>query len=89
MNWEFFNIYKFKIHYFSQMIKVVIIGSGNVAQHLIKALAASKEIDLVQAFARTPSHLKHLLPTDKITSDYQKIAEADLYIISVSDNAIA
>ena len=71
------------------MIKVAIIGSGNVAQHLIKALVASKEIDLVQAFARTPSHLTHLLPKEKITSDYQKIIEADLYIISVSDNAIA
>ena len=71
------------------MIKVAIIGSGNVAQHLIKALVASKEIDLVQAFARTPSHLTHLLPKEKITSDYQKIVEADLYIISVSDNAIA
>ena len=89
MNWEFFSINKFKIHYFSQMIKVVIIGSGNVAQHLIKALVTSKEIELVQAFARTPSHLTHLLPKDKITSDYQKIIEADLYIISVSDNAIA
>ena len=89
MNWEFFSINKFKIHYFSQMIKVVIIGSGNVAQHLIKALVAAKEIDLVQAFARTPSHLTHLLPKEKITSDYQKIIEADLYIISVSDNAIA
>jgi predicted short-subunit dehydrogenase-like oxidoreductase (DUF2520 family) len=71
------------------MIKVVLIGSGNVAQHLIQVLLQSKDVDLVQAFARNPSHLSHLLPSTKITTNYQKIAEADLYIISVSDNAIA
>ncbi|HBD26053.1 Rossmann-like and DUF2520 domain-containing protein [Flavobacterium sp.] len=71
------------------MIKVVLIGSGNVAQHLIQVLLQDKNVDLVQAFARNPIHLLHLLPSTKITSDYQKITEADLYIISVSDNAIA
>ena len=71
------------------MIKVVLIGSGNVAQHLIQVLLQSKDVDLVQAFARNPSHLSHLLPSTKITTDYQKIAKVDLYIISVSDNAIA
>jgi len=71
------------------MIKVVVIGSGNVAQHLIQVLLKTENTDLVQVFARTPSHLSHLLHRNKITSDYQKITEADLYIISVSDNAIA
>lgn len=71
------------------MIKVVVIGSGNVAQHLIQVMLQAKNIDLIQAFARTQSHLSDLLPAHKITSDYQKITEADLYIISVSDNAIA
>lgn len=71
------------------MIKVVLIGSGNVAQHLIQVLLKAKNVDLLQAFARNPSHLSHLLPEEKITADYHKIIEADLYIISVSDNAIA
>ena len=71
------------------MIKVVVIGSGNVAQHLIQVMLQAKNIDLIQAFARNLSHLSDLLPAHKITSDYQKIEEADLYIISVSDNAIA
>lgn len=71
------------------MIKVVLIGSGNVAQHLIQVLLQTKEVSLVQAFARNSSHLLHLLPDDKIITDYQKITEADLYIISVSDNAIS
>ena len=71
------------------MIKVVLIGSGNVAQHLIKVLHASTSVSLVQAFARKKEVLSHLLPLNKITSTYKDIAEADVYIISVSDNAIA
>lgn len=70
------------------MIKVVIIGSGNVAQHLISAFIKSDKIELVQAFARNKKHLTHLLDSNKITSDYNKLQEADLYIISVSDDAI-
>jgi predicted short-subunit dehydrogenase-like oxidoreductase (DUF2520 family) len=71
------------------MIKVVIIGSGNVAQHLIKVLHTSTSVSLVQAFARKKEALTHLLPLNQITSTYEDIAEADVYIISVTDNAIA
>jgi predicted short-subunit dehydrogenase-like oxidoreductase (DUF2520 family) len=70
------------------MIKVIIIGSGNVAQHLIKVMHATTTVSLVQAFARKKESLLHLLPENLITSNYNTIAEADVYIISVSDNAI-
>lgn len=70
------------------MIKVVILGSGNVAQHLIEVMKNAPTIDLVQVFARNPNQLNQLLPSSKIVSDYQKISAADVYIISVSDNAI-
>jgi len=71
------------------MLQVVIIGSGNVAQHLIKAFLQSAHIQLVQAVARHPEHLSHLLPADKITSSFIDIKQADIYIISVTDSAIA
>lgn len=71
------------------MISIVIIGSGNVAQHLIKYFSKASEIDVIQVFARKPESISHLISLNKITSDYQKIKEADLYLISVSDNAIA
>ena len=71
------------------MIKVVIIGSGNVAQHLIKVMQTTININLVQVFARNKESVLHLIAEDKITSDYNAIKEADVYIISVSDNAIA
>lgn len=71
------------------MIKVVIIGSGNVAQHLIKVMQTAANVNLVQVFARNKNSVNHLVTYDKITSDYNAIKEADVYIISVSDNAIA
>lgn len=71
------------------MLKVVIIGSGNVAQHLIKAFQDSKKVELVQAYARHAQNLTHLLPAEKITNSFDAIVEADVYIISVSDDAIA
>jgi predicted short-subunit dehydrogenase-like oxidoreductase (DUF2520 family) len=71
------------------MIKVIIIGSGNVAQHLIQAFDKSKKIDVVQAFSRQKETLAHLLDSHKIINNFNAIQEADLYIIAVSDDAIA
>lgn len=74
------------------MIKVIIIGSGNVAQHLIVAFEKNQkkptEINLIQVFSRKKETLIHLLDSNRITSDYNQLLEADLYIIAVSDDAI-
>jgi predicted short-subunit dehydrogenase-like oxidoreductase (DUF2520 family) len=74
------------------MLKVIIIGSGNVAQHLIAAFQHAPnrgtEIDLVQVFARQKESVSHLLDGNKITNDWNALSEADLYIIAVSDDAI-
>jgi predicted short-subunit dehydrogenase-like oxidoreductase (DUF2520 family) len=70
-------------------LEIVIIGSGNVAQHLITVFRKSAKVKLVQAFSRNVETLSHLLPPSKITSDFAKLKEVPLYIIAVSDNAIA
>jgi predicted short-subunit dehydrogenase-like oxidoreductase (DUF2520 family) len=70
------------------MIEVVIIGSGNLAQHLIKAFAKSDIVTVIQAIARQKTSLSHLLDSSKITSNSNALMNADLYIIAVSDNAI-
>ena len=70
------------------MIKVVIIGSGNVAHHLISAFAKSDAVAVIQNFVRIKEHATHLLDSNKITSNIKALAEGDVYIISVSDNAI-
>jgi predicted short-subunit dehydrogenase-like oxidoreductase (DUF2520 family) len=71
------------------MISISIIGSGNVAQHLIKAVSKSANLELVQVFARTKENLESLVEPSKIISDYTAFKAADLYLIAVSDNAIA
>lgn len=71
------------------MLKVTIIGSGNVAQHLIKAFAKADGVSIVQAYARKPENMSHLLPKNNVTDDLYELKEADLYIIAVTDNAIA
>jgi len=71
------------------MLKAVVIGSGNVAQHLIQAFENTVQVTLVQAYARNPERLAHLLPTDRITGSFDNVAAADIYIIAVTDDAIA
>lgn len=71
--------------------KVVLIGSGNVATQLGLALD-EKGFDILQVYSQTHAHANELakklnsLPTNQIN----KIRpDADIYIISVSDNAIS
>ncbi|SDX41582.1 Rossmann-like and DUF2520 domain-containing protein [Flavobacterium degerlachei] len=75
------------------MLKVTIIGSGNVSQHLIAALQKNQntgnEIELVQVYSRKRESITALLDSSKIVTDFNDLVEADLYIIAVSDDAIA
>jgi len=74
------------------MIKISIIGSGNVAQHLITAFLNSpnygSEIELIQVYSRQKETLIPLLDFNLISTDINNLAEADLYIIAISDDAI-
>ncbi|OXB25562.1 hypothetical protein B0A80_00360 [Flavobacterium tructae] len=71
------------------MIRITIIGSGNVAQHLIKAFSKSETVEIVQVFSRKKEVLASLVSFEKITDSFDSLLEADLYIIAVSDNAIS
>ncbi|MBJ2124117.1 Rossmann-like and DUF2520 domain-containing protein [Flavobacterium sp. IB48] len=70
------------------MIQITIIGSGNVAQHLIKAFSGSKIVEIKQVFSRKKEALLHLIDSEKIVTDFKALEPADLHIVSVSDNAI-
>jgi predicted short-subunit dehydrogenase-like oxidoreductase (DUF2520 family) len=70
------------------MIRVSIIGSGNVAQHLIVALSKTTDIELVQVFARKDAAVAHLTSPDKIYTNFNDIIAADLFIIAITDDAI-
>ena len=70
------------------MIKVAVIGSGNVAQHLISAFLQSTETELVQVFSRDKKTLRKFAAAVPVIDDLAELLLADLYIIAVSDSAI-
>ena len=70
------------------MIKISIIGSGNVAYHLAKIISNTAGLELVQLVVRNLESIKNWVETSKICTDFDAIENADLYIIAVSDDAI-
>lgn len=69
------------------MVKVVLLGSGNVASHLSQALLNLKEVSFVQWYSRSEPG-KTLLGSIPHTTDLKKLKMADVYILAVSDTAI-
>ena len=71
-------------------MKLVFLGSGNLATHLSLALKAAGE-DIIQIFSRTQEHAQAL--ADKLhcascTSISDIRTDADIYIFSVKDDAL-
>lgn len=71
------------------MITVSIIGAGNVATHLYKAFKKAENITISQWYSRDLRHLKTFKNTVSITDQLSELELADIYIIAVSDDAIA
>ena len=71
------------------MITVVLLGAGNVATHLYKAFQASKDVSVKQWFNRSLKTIETYKNDVEIIDDLSKLTEADVYIIAVSDDAIA
>lgn len=71
------------------MNSVIILGSGNLATHLTKTFIKCKTIDLIQVYSRNLENITYLNGKVNITDDLQLLKEADIYVISISDNAIS
>ncbi|WP_298366611.1 Rossmann-like and DUF2520 domain-containing protein [uncultured Lutibacter sp.] len=71
------------------MIKVVILGGGNLAFHLTNTMLKTSSINLVQVYNRSLSKIKYLKGKTLITNNIDELKDADIYIVSVSDNAIS
>lgn len=71
------------------MKSVVIIGAGNVAFHLTRALLQNT-VNVRQVFNRTLSKAQELGEANNIkyTDKISELEKADLYIIAASDSAI-
>lgn len=69
---------------------ISVLGSGNVAEAIALAVAECKELQLKQIVARNSKRGRALaeMTGAEWCSDVEQAAEADLYIISVSDRAV-
>jgi predicted short-subunit dehydrogenase-like oxidoreductase (DUF2520 family) len=72
-------------------MKIVLIGSGNVASHLGKAISSLKGYPVAQVYSKTKTNAKKL--ADKINCAHTTkvsdiIPNADLYLIAIEDDQI-
>ncbi len=70
------------------MTKIVIIGTGNVARHLFDAFQQHSSVAVVQVLGRNTTALRYFKAAPESGTELAKIAQADIYIIAVSDDAI-
>lgn len=68
-------------------MQTVIIGSGNVAYHLARALVEIKQPP-VQIFGRNERELQTISSELKTPYSTKNLVNSDIYLICVSDNAV-
>ncbi len=71
------------------MIKVVILGGGNIAYHLTTNLLKNKTTNVVQVYNRSIEKIQYLDNKTSITDKLTELKNADIYIIAISDDAIS
>lgn len=70
------------------MIRIVLLGSGNVAFHLHRALQEASGVELIQLVARRSDAFSDFEPGIPRGILGGSISEADVYLIAVADSAI-
>ncbi|WP_372744590.1 Rossmann-like and DUF2520 domain-containing protein [Lutibacter sp.] len=71
------------------MVKVVLLGAGNLAYHLTHHMLNSTTIQLIQVYNRSIEKIEYLKNDVSITNNLNQLKEADIYIICVSDAVIS
>ena len=51
------------------MIKIILLGAGNVGHHLYKAFSKSSEIDLIQWYCRDSNSISFNNPNTEIINE--------------------
>lgn len=72
-------------------LKIVLIGSGNVATHLGKAISNQRDYPIIQVFSKTKAHARSLgtkLHCAWTASIEELNTQAHLYLIAVQDDQI-
>ena len=70
--------------------KIAIIGSGNIAEHLLRVFINSENSEVIQLYSRNITTGKELCSKFNLefTNSLADIKLADLYLIAISDTAI-
>lgn len=70
------------------MIKISIIGAGNVGINLFKTLRKKKEVKIVSLFNRSIEKILSYKDKIFVTNNIDEIKKSDIYIISTNDKSI-
>jgi len=70
------------------MIRIVVLGTGNVASHLIQAFEGASSVEVVQVYNRSMEGLDSLRFRGSSTTHLNELIDADCYIIAVPDDAV-
>lgn len=71
------------------MIKVVLIGSGNLASHLSHALIDAPNVELIQRLSKNNTNSRYFDSAVPVINEFSALSKADIYILAVNDDAIA
>lgn len=70
------------------MIKVVLLGSGNVAYHLALALKSAEHVELIQRYSRNGNNDAFFDASLPLTNNLLELKTADIYILAIKDDSI-
>ena len=78
-----------RLLYFSGMTSVILLGAGNVGTHLYKAFSKSENVSVTQWYNRSLLGLQPYKNEVELIDKLSDLKLADIYILAVSDDAIA
>lgn len=70
------------------MLKLVILGTGNVATHLFNAFLKAENVVVVQVYGRNKTALKPFSEKTQTTNSLDGLVKADVYLVCVKDDAV-
>jgi len=70
------------------MIKIVILGAGNLGNHLFRVFTQAKGVQVIQWYNRSLENIKQYQEEVAITDQLGRLEEADVYLLALSDDAI-
>ncbi|MBO2544972.1 DUF2520 domain-containing protein [Salegentibacter sp. BDJ18] len=70
------------------MIKVVILGAGNVASHLFMVFSKAENLRIIQVYNHRKEKLKYFEDHTNTTNNISDLKPSDYYVIALKDDVI-